>query len=86
MLPNSDVFQIINNKPSLLLIDDIPQVMGSALQKLKALMPGIPVEDKLHQGGTVWWSFVSLLPSLDHNTYRSRAWGYPTDYQPPTLL
>jgi hypothetical protein len=46
----------------LLLIRDLPAVVGTALAKLHALMPGIPVEGKLHEGGTVFWSFASLLP------------------------
>jgi hypothetical protein len=48
-------------KPTLLLIDDLPDVVGAALNKLHALMPGIPVESKLHEGGTVFWSFSSLI-------------------------
>lgn len=62
MLPKADVAAIVIQKPSILLIRDIPGVLGGALQKLKALMPGIPVEDKLHHFGNAWWSFVSLIP------------------------
>jgi hypothetical protein len=42
-------------------LQDLPSTLGAALSKLRALMPGIPVEARLHEGSTVWWSFVSLL-------------------------
>jgi hypothetical protein len=48
-------------KPTLLLLDDVPGTVGGALAQLHALMPGIPVEAKLHEGGTVFWSFSTLL-------------------------
>jgi hypothetical protein len=54
-------------KPTLLLIDDLPGVVGLALNKLHALMPGIPVESKLHEGGTVFWSFSSLIQDTSSN-------------------
>jgi hypothetical protein len=54
-------------KPTLLLIDDLPGVVGLALKKLHALMPGIPVESKLHEGGTVFWSFSSLIQDTCSN-------------------
>lgn len=56
-------------KPTLLLVDDLPGVVGAALNKLHALMPGIPVESKLHEGGTVFRSFSSLI----QDTASSRA-------------
>lgn len=56
-------------KPTLLLVDDLPGVVGAALNKLHALMPGIPVQSKLHEGGTVFWSFSSLI----QDTASSRA-------------
>ncbi len=43
------------------LLQDLEGRIRGALRKLHALMPGIPVEARLHEGGTVWWSFVSLL-------------------------
>ena len=54
-------------KPTLLLIDDLPGVVGVALNKLHMLMPGIPVEAKLHEGGTVFWSFASLIQDASSN-------------------
>jgi hypothetical protein len=54
-------------KPTLLLIDDLPGVVGLALNKLHMLMPGIPVEAKLHEGGTVFWSFASLIQDASSN-------------------
>lgn len=58
-------------KPTLLLIDDLPGVVGAALNKLHALMPGIPVEAKLHEGGTVFWSFSSLLQDNSSSSRRA---------------
>lgn len=61
LMPTADISQLLYQKPTLLLLDDLPGVVGAALAKLHALMPGIPVESKLHEGGTVFWSFSSLI-------------------------
>lgn len=57
----------------MLLIDDLPGVVGAALNKLHALMPGIPVESKLHEGGTVFWSFSSLIQDTSSSKAAARA-------------
>eukprot|EP00775_Hariotina_reticulata_P014591 gene14591-14722_t len=49
-------------KPTLLMLDDIPAVLGPALNKLHMLMPGIPVEKKLHEGGTVFCFNQPFMP------------------------
>lgn len=61
VLPEANIADVLYQKPTLVLLDDIPGTLEPALKKLRALMPGIPVERKLHEGGTVWWSFTSLL-------------------------
>lgn len=61
LMPAANIAELLYQKPTLLLLPDIPAVLTPALNKLHALMPGIPVEKKLHEGGTVFWSFVSLL-------------------------
>jgi hypothetical protein len=63
LMPPANVAELVYQKPTLLMLDDIPAVLGPALNKLHMLMPGIPVEKKLHEGGTVFWSFASLLDS-----------------------
>jgi hypothetical protein len=64
LLPESNIGELLYQKPSLLLMADLKGSLVPALNKLRALMPGIPVERKLHEGGTVWWSFASLLDSF----------------------
>lgn len=61
LMPTANIAELLYQKPTLLLLPDISVVLVPALNKLHALMPGIPVEKKLHEGGTVFWSFVSLL-------------------------
>eukprot|EP00879_Flechtneria_rotunda_P006411 GHRR01006736.1.p1 GENE.GHRR01006736.1~~GHRR01006736.1.p1 ORF type:complete len:221 (+),score=62.08 GHRR01006736.1:151-813(+) len=60
-MPAANVAELLYQKPALLLIDDIPGALTPVLNKLHALMPGIPIEKKLHEGGTVFWSFSDLL-------------------------
>jgi hypothetical protein len=61
LMPTANIGELLYQKLTLLLLPDIAAVVTPALNKLHALMPGIPVEKKLHEGGTVFWSFVSLL-------------------------
>lgn len=61
LLPQSNVGELLYQKPGFLLMEDLEGTLRPALKKLRALMPGIPIEKKLHEGGTVWWSFSSLL-------------------------
>eukprot|EP00878_Enallax_costatus_P012585 GHUV01013143.1.p1 GENE.GHUV01013143.1~~GHUV01013143.1.p1 ORF type:complete len:226 (+),score=72.97 GHUV01013143.1:300-977(+) len=67
LMPAANIAELLYQKPTLLLLPDIPAVLVPALNKLHALMPGIPVEKKLHEGGTVFWSFVSLLEASSSN-------------------
>ncbi|KAF8057865.1 hypothetical protein HT031_005811 [Scenedesmus sp. PABB004] len=60
-LPASNLGELLFQRPSLLLLDDAPAAVSAALARLTPLMPGIPVAAKLHEGGTVFWSFVSVL-------------------------
>ncbi len=55
LLPRADVSGLIYQKPRLLLISDMEGVLRPALAKLHALMPGIDVEARLHEGGSVFW-------------------------------
>ena len=64
LLPESNIGELLYQKPNLLLMRDLRGSLEPALKKLRALMPGIPVERKLHEGGTVWWSFASLLETF----------------------
>lgn len=64
LLPESNIGELLYQKPNLLLMRDLRGSLEPALKKLRALMPGIPVERKLHEGGTVWWSFASLLENF----------------------
>lgn len=76
LMPACDVAALLYQKPSLLLHPDLPSALRPALAQLHALMPGIPIEAKLHEGGTVFWSLVSLLeaprsgagPAARHST------------------
>lgn len=63
LLPGCNLPDLLLLAPSLLLFDDLDATVGHAIRQLRALMPGIPVESKLHHGGTVFWSFFGLLPS-----------------------
>lgn len=63
LLPGCNLPDLLMLAPSLLLLDDLDATVGHAIRQLRALMPGIPVESKLHLGGTVYWSFFGLLPS-----------------------
>ncbi len=64
LLPHSNVADLIYQRPSLLLLsrESAAAAIKPAILKLEALMPGIPIQRKLHEGGTVFWSFASLLP------------------------
>jgi hypothetical protein len=59
-LPGANVPELLYQRPSLLLLPDIPAVVGPALAQMTALMPGIPLTRKLHEG-SAFWSFASLL-------------------------
>ena len=63
LLPGCNLPALLMLSPSLLLLDDLDATVGHAIRQLRALMPGIPVESKLHHGGTVYWSFFGLLPT-----------------------
>lgn len=64
LLPGANLPEMLRLQPSLLLLEDPDVTVGRALRQLHALMPGIPVESKLHEGGSVWWSFIGLIPPV----------------------
>lgn len=77
LMPTANIADLLYQKPTLLLLDDIPGTLGPALNKLHALMPGIPVDKKLHEGGTVFWSFVSLLEASSRQAASASAEATP---------
>jgi len=63
-LPCADVGALVAMRPSLLLLGPaaaVSRVVGAAERQVSALMPGIPWQRKLAEGGTVYWSFSSVL-------------------------
>eukprot|EP00775_Hariotina_reticulata_P014596 gene14596-14727_t len=62
LMPPANIAELLYQKPTLLMLDDIPAVLGPALNKLHMLMPGIPVEKKLHEGGTVFCFNQPFMP------------------------
>lgn len=63
-LPGADVGALVTARPSLLLLGPAPvvsRVAREAAAQIGALMPGIPWQGKLAEGGTVYWSFSSVL-------------------------
>jgi hypothetical protein len=63
-LPAADVGALVSMRPSLLLLGPAPvvvKVVRQAAEQITALMPGIPWQRKLAEGGTVYWSFASVL-------------------------
>eukprot|EP00882_Tetradesmus_deserticola_P005714 GHRQ01006016.1.p1 GENE.GHRQ01006016.1~~GHRQ01006016.1.p1 ORF type:complete len:242 (+),score=108.98 GHRQ01006016.1:196-921(+) len=61
LMPEANVPELLYQKPSLLLLQDIPGTISPALAKLTAIMPGIPVVRKLHEGTNAFCNFCSLL-------------------------
>jgi hypothetical protein len=61
LMPAANIPELLYQKPSLLLLQDIPGTITPALAKLAAIMPGIPVVRKLHEGTNAFCNFCSLL-------------------------
>jgi hypothetical protein len=61
LMPEANIPELLYQKPSLLLLQDIPGTITPALAKLAAIMPGIPVVKKLHEGTNAFCNFCSLL-------------------------
>lgn len=60
LLPGANLPEMLRLQPSLLLLEDPDSTVGAAMRQLRALMPGVPVESKLHKGGSLWWSFIGV--------------------------
>lgn len=74
-LPSADVGALVSMRPALLLLGPAPvvqRVVGGAADQISALMPGIPWQRKLSEGGTVYWSFSSLLDGSGQAVERAR--------------
>jgi hypothetical protein len=64
-LPAADVGALVSMRPALLLLArDAPglrRAVSAAAKQVTALMPGIPWQRKLAEGGGAYWSFMSVL-------------------------
>jgi hypothetical protein len=63
LLPTANIPGVVLHKPSLLLMQDYESRVANAVRQLRALMPGVAFERKLHEMGATWWSFTQLLES-----------------------
>ncbi|WIA35854.1 hypothetical protein OEZ86_004239 [Tetradesmus obliquus] len=61
LMPEANIPELLYQKPSLLLLPDMAGTIRPALAKLAAIMPGIPVVKKLHEGTNAFCNFCSLL-------------------------
>ncbi|XP_075263776.1 uncharacterized protein LOC142355532 [Convolutriloba macropyga] len=61
ILPNANLPELLKLRPSLILLEDMDASAGHAIKMMRRLMPGTAVEEKLHHGGTAYWTFVQLL-------------------------
>jgi len=61
LLPRANVAALLMLNPALLAEEAAPEAMEKALRTMLKLMPGIPIEEQLSQGGAQYRTFVDLV-------------------------